>query len=142
MKKIEKVLLSLLVAIVFTLNMSVPVVYAYVNAGMNDGSAAYCNLFCNLIPANDRDSKLPPCPHHAKKEEKKKKLSELFECKIVPASCHDIPVTQTTSNIDPCILSVYVLDNKLVVSSFMPENLLIQSQITNLSIERPPAILS
>lgn len=39
MKKIEKVLLSLLVAIVFTLNMSVPVVYAYVNAGMNDGSA-------------------------------------------------------------------------------------------------------
>ncbi len=140
MKKIEKVLLSLLVAIVFTLNMSVPVVYAYVNAGMNDGSAAYCNLFCNLIPANDRDSKLPPCPHHAKEEGKKKKLSGLFECKIVPASCHD-NATNASSSGEPYLLSKHPM-NQILTASFLDFCYsTISSQMFASFLERPPSKL-
>ena len=133
--KAEKITLSFLIAAVLALNIVSPVAAAIANSNYNGEGLPTCNLFCNLQDM----SKDKPCPHH---EKTKKRLSELFDCKIVPASCHDTPATQAASQVDPYLLSNYIFDDNLNILSLYSAKLNIPFQIYDFSLEKPPTILS
>lgn len=133
--KSEKIILSFLIAAVLMLNIASPVAAALTSSNYNSEGLPACKLFCNLQDmAKDK-----PCPHH---ENTKKKLSELFDCRIVPASCHDTSSTQAASQVDPYLLSNYVFDDFLNIFSLYSAKLNIPFQIYDFSLEKPPTILS
>ncbi|MBI3353848.1 MAG: hypothetical protein HY034_03030 [Nitrospirae bacterium] len=133
--KTEKIILSFLIAAVLALNIASPVAAAIANSNYNSEGLPTCNLFCNLQDI----SKDKPCPHH---EKTKKKLSELFDCKIVPASCHDTPTEQAGTQADPYLLSEYIFDDNLNILSLHSVKLNIPFQIYDFPLEKPPTILS
>lgn len=138
MTKIEKIIISLLVSAIFILNISAPLVYAYVN----DKLLPQCSLFCNLSDANTKNEKKSPCPHHSQ-EAKSKRLNELFQCRISESPCHDThTTTQAAAEIDPYLLATYLFNNNLIISASNEEKLNVPSQLFYLPIERPPAVLS
>ena len=133
--KVEKIIFSFLIAAVLILNIVSPIAAAVIKSDYNGEGLPSCNLFCNLQDM----SKDKPCPHH---EKTKKKLSELFDCKIVPASCHDTSTIQTASQVDPYLLSDYVFDDSMNIFSLYSAKLNIPFQIYDFSLEKPPTILS
>jgi len=133
--KSEKIILSFLIAAVLALNIVSPVAAVIKSSDYNSKGLPTCNLFCNLQDI----SKDKPCPHH---EKTKKRLSELFDCKIVPASCHDTPATQAASQVDPYLLSNYIFDDNLNILSLYSAKLNIPFQVYDFSLEKPPTILS
>ncbi|MFZ3089223.1 MAG: hypothetical protein WA240_01235 [Nitrospirota bacterium] len=138
MTKIEKIIISLLVSAIFILNISAPLVYAYVN----DKLLPQCDLFCNLSDANTKNKKKSPCPHHSQ-EAKSKRLNELFQCRISETPCHDThTTTQAAAEIDPYLLVKEFFNNNLAISSFSEEKSITPLQFYYLSIERPPTTLS
>ena len=140
--KPEKIILSFLIAAILILNIASPVAAAIISSNYNGEGLPTCNLFCNLsVMADDTAKKDIPCPLHSK-EAKKKKLSDLFQCKIVPMNCHDTPTTQAGTQIDPYLLSKYTFDDNLTIFSLSEEKTIIPSQIYDFSLEKPPTILS
>ncbi|MBI5182012.1 MAG: hypothetical protein HZA06_03745 [Nitrospirae bacterium] len=138
MIKIKKIIISLLLSMVFILNISAPLVYAYVN----DKLLPQCDLFCNLSDANAKNEKQTPCPHHSQ-EAKSKRLNELFQCRISETPCHDTHTTTPAApEVDPYILAAYLFNNDTMISPFNEEKLIISSQLYYLSIEKPPTALS
>jgi hypothetical protein len=137
--KTEKIILSFLIAAVLAFNIASPVAAAVIKSNYNGEGLPTCNLFCNLSLIDDKVKKDIPCPYHAKV---KKKLSDLFDSKIVPVNCHDTPTEQAGTQVDPYLLSDYAFDDNLGILSLYTVKLDIPFQIYDFSLEKPPTILS
>ena len=140
----EKLVISFVLLLVLILNFSVPVVYAIEKAEEKIEPAPYCNFFCNLSPSMAnlvKDSEKVTCPHHLR-EIKKKRIADHFQCKIVPASCHDnAPIANTSSAGDPYLLSKHPINQVLTASFIDFCNSTISSQTVISFLERPPSKL-
>ncbi|MBI5043734.1 MAG: hypothetical protein HZC10_07925 [Nitrospirae bacterium] len=140
--KVEKIILSFLIAAVLILNIVSPIAAAVIKSNYNGERLPTCNLFCNLSLMDDKAKKDIPCPHHAK-EAKKKRLNELFQCRISQSPCHDTAATQQAgTQVDPYLLSDYAFDDNLGILSLYSVKLNIPFQIYDFSLEKPPTILS
>ncbi len=139
--KSEKLVISFIIAVVLILNILVPVVYAIERAEEKIEILPQCSFFCNLSPSMAKDSEKVSCPHHLR-EIKKKRLTDHFQCKIVPASCHNnASLANASSASDPYLLSKYPLNQNITVSFLNFECPTISLQLVVLSFERPPSKL-
>ncbi len=140
--KSEKIILSFLITVVLILNIVSPVAAGVIKSNYNSEGLPTCNLFCNLSLMDNKVKKDIPCPHQTK-EAKKKRLNELFQCRISQAPCHDTPAAQEAgTQIDPSLLSKQTFDDNLNIVSLYSVKLNIPFQIYDFSLEKPPTILS
>ncbi len=134
--KAEKIIFSFLIAAVLALNIVSPAAAAIANSNYNGEGLPTCNLFCNLQDM----SKDKPCPH---REKVKKRLSELFDCRISQAPCHETDSAQQAgAQVDPYLLSKYLFDDNLNIILLYSVKLNMPFQIYDFSLEKPPAIPS
>ncbi|MEK6656017.1 MAG: hypothetical protein AABY58_01105 [Nitrospirota bacterium] len=135
----EKFVISFVLLLVLILNFSVPFVYAIEKAAEKIEPVQYCNLFCNLSPSMAKESEKVLCPHHLR-EIKKKRLTDHFQCRIGPASCHDnAPIANTSSAGEPCLLSKHPINQVLIVSFLDFYYSTISSQTVISFLEKPPS---